>query len=69
MPIASEPKHVIRECDLILDGKLIKNQEQLNRWLVVQMKKLAMQAHARHEENAQIRRAIRNSNKFSKVEL
>lgn len=62
----TSPKNVIRECDLILDGKLIKNQDQLNRWLVVQVKKLAMQAHARHVENAQLRSLLKKVDRFAK---
>lgn len=66
MPIASEPKHVIRECDLLLDGGLVKTQEQLNRWLIVQLKKLAMQASARHHEIVELRKQIKSVDRFSK---
>lgn len=35
-----EPKKTIRECDMLLDGKVTKTQDQLNRWLIVQIKAL-----------------------------
>lgn len=57
----SSASKVIRECNLILDGKVTKNQEQLNRWLVVQVKKLAQQNQARKQEHQQIQNRIKIS--------
>jgi hypothetical protein len=49
------PSKVIRECDLILEGRLPQTDAQFKRWVVVQIKKLALQASAAHMDRAQIR--------------
>lgn len=60
MATTNAPKYVIRECDLILNGELKKTPEQFQRWVVVQIKKLAQQASARHLESAQIRNKVKD---------
>lgn len=60
------PRNVIRECDLILSGELEKTPEQFQRWVVVQLRKLAQQASARHHESAQIRNIAESAERFAK---
>jgi hypothetical protein len=61
MSTSNAPKNIIRECDLILSGELQKTPEQLQRWMVVQIKKLATQSAARHSELGQLRNKVKRS--------
>lgn len=60
------PKSVIRECDRIIEGKLVLTPEQFQRWAIVQIKKLAQQSAARHLEVAQVRNKARATERFVK---
>ena len=60
------PNKVIRECDAILEGELEQTPEQFQRWVVVQIKKLAIQSNARHAEGARIRYKLNEVDRFSK---
>lgn len=66
MATTNAPTKVIRECDFILDGKLIQTPEQFQRWAVVQIKKLAQQASARHKDIAQVRNIAKAADRFAK---
>lgn len=59
MATTNSPNKVIRECNLILEGKLTQTQDQLNRWMVVQLKKLATQSAMRHLESRQLRNKLK----------
>ena len=45
---------------MILDGDLQQTPEQFQRWVVVQIKKLAQQAHARKVEHQQLQNKLRH---------
>lgn len=66
MTTTNAPKYVIRECDEILNGELKQTDAQFRRWVVVQLKKLAQQASARHLESAQIRNKVKHVERFAK---
>lgn len=60
------PSKVIRECDLLLEGELIKTQEELNRWLIVQVKKLAQGSAARKAEHRNLQHKVVGVQRFAK---
>jgi hypothetical protein len=59
------PQRVIRECDMILNGDLHQTPEQFQRWVVVQIKKLACQSAARKVEHQQLQNKVRQVNTFA----
>lgn len=65
MATNNAPKYVIRECDLILNGELDQTPEQFKRWVVVQLKKLALQTAARHRELSQVRNVAKQAKRFA----
>jgi 16S rRNA C1402 (ribose-2'-O) methylase RsmI len=66
MGTTNAPSKVIKECDAILSGDLVKTQEQLNRWMVVQLRKLAVQSAHRHTESKKTRQTISQLDRFTK---
>jgi hypothetical protein len=44
MSTGNNPGKILRESNRLLDGDVVKNPTQLQRWLVVQVKKLARQS-------------------------
>ena len=66
MSTTNAPSKVIRECDLILNGELSHTPEQFQHWVVVQIKKLATQAKARHFDAAQLRNQVKAVDRFAK---
>lgn len=65
MSTTNAPSKVIRECDLILNGELSQTPEQFQRWVVVQIKKLATQSKARHFDSSQLRNQVKRVEKFT----
>ena len=55
----NNPGKVIRECDALLEGKVVKTQEELNRWFIVQLKKLANQTAARKNEHQLLQKKMK----------
>ena len=66
MSTTNAPSKVIRECDLILNGDLQQTPEQFQRWVVVQIKKLATQSAARKIEHQRLQNRVRVVDDFSK---
>jgi hypothetical protein len=66
MSTTNAPCKVIRECDLILNGDLQQTPEQFQRWVVVQIKKLATQAAARKREHQQLQNRVQGIDAFLK---
>lgn len=62
----NNPAKVEKECNALLEGKVIKTQDELNRWLIVQIKKLSRTAQARAIDSKQIRKQIKIVDHFSK---
>lgn len=60
------PNKIIRECDLLLDGSVVKTQEQMNRWMIVQIKKLAIQSSSRKVEHQRLQNKLLRTDKFTK---
>jgi hypothetical protein len=65
MSTNNAPSKVIRECDLILSGDLQQTPEQFHRWVVVQIKKLAVQAASRKREHQQLQNRVRVVDAFA----
>jgi hypothetical protein len=66
MSTTNAPCKVIRECDLILNGDLQQTPEQFQRWVVVQIKKLATQAASRKREHQQLQNKVQGIDAFLK---
>ena len=55
----SSPSKIIASCNKILAGQYKPTTEQFNRWIVIQIKKLALGIQARKLEHQQLQNKVR----------
>jgi len=55
----SSPSKIIASCDKIISGQYKPTTEQFNRWIVIQIKKLAIAIQARKLEHQQLQNKVR----------